>query len=485
MKAANFVSSSVRLSIRHKLFLTLLLATTLVVAAMYGFMHWSFQHGFVNFLETRQHERVEQMSEQLAEIYVAEGGWEGLRQDRRRWLLLMAENRGMHGMGMGPGHGMGLGPGHGPGGGPLSGEGGIVLLDADKSVLIGGAVDVTKLDLSPISINGRAVGYLGHMPNKAMSDLVDIRFVEAQRRAFVWIALLVGVLAVALSWPLANALVRPLQRVTAAARSLAAGHLQVRVPVQSNDELGDLARDFNDMAQTLERTEMARRQWMADISHELRTPLSVLRAELEALQDGVRPMAQSTVSSLQSDVERLNRLVEDLYQLSMTDLGAMSYHKRPVDPVALLRDDVESTAGEFERKGMELSVRDELGHAVTLHADPDRLSQLFRNLMQNSLRYTDAGGKLVIVAGRKDGMLTLDFCDSAPGVNEETRPLLFERFYRVESSRNRAHGGAGLGLAICRNIVEAHGGRIEARPSPLGGLCLHVELPANEKKVSA
>jgi two-component system sensor histidine kinase BaeS len=479
MTAANSASPTVRLSIRHKLFLTLLLAATLVVVAMYGFMHWSFQHGFINFLESRQHERIERMSEQLADIYVAEGGWEGMRQDRRRWRFLMAESRGMHGLGMGPGpgRGMGLGPGsgQGPGAGPL--EGGIFLLDANKSVLIGGAVDADKLQLSPIRVDGRAVGYLGSMPNKALSDLVDIRFIEAQRRAFVWIALLVGVLAVALSWPLANALVRPLQRITAAARSLAAGRFQVRVPVQSNDELGDLALDFNDMAQTLERTEMARRQWMADISHELRTPLSLLRAELEAMQDGVRPMAQSTVASLHADVDRLNRLVEDLYQLSMTDLGAMSYHKRPVDPVALLRDDVESTAGEFERKGMELSVRDELGHAVTLHADPDRLSQLFRNLMQNSLRYTDAGGKLVIVTGRKDGMLTLDFCDSAPGVNEEARPLLFERFYRVESSRNRAHGGAGLGLAICRNIVEAHGGSIEARPSALGGLCIHVELP--------
>jgi len=471
MNAANLVGATVRLSIRHKLFLTLLLATTLVVAAMYGFMHWSFQHGFVNFLESRQHERVEHLSEQLADIYVSEGGWEGLRQDRRRWRFLMAEGRGM--LGKGPGHGMGFGPG--PGHGP--GQGGIVLLDADKSLLIGDAVDVDKLELSSISVDGRPVGYLGYVPNKALSDLVDIRFIETQRRAFVWIALLVGVLAVALSWPLANALVRPLQRVTAAARSLAAGRLQVRVPVQSNDELGDLARDFNDMAQTLERTEMARRQWMADISHELRTPLSLLRAELEAMQDGVRPLAQSTVASLQSDVERLNRLVEDLYQLSMTDLGAMSYHKRPVDPVALLGDDVEALAGEFERKGLAVSIRDELAHPVTLHGDPDRLSQLFRNLMQNSLRYTDAGGRLEVVTGLNQGRLALDFCDSAPGVADEARPLLFERFYRVEASRNRAHGGAGLGLAICRNIVEAHGGSIEARSSPLGGLCIHVELP--------
>jgi two-component system sensor histidine kinase BaeS len=216
---------------------------------------------------------------------------------------------------------------------------------------------------------------------------------------------------------------------------------------------------------------------LADISHELRTPLSLLRAELEALQDGVRPMGPAVVSSLQADVERLSRLVEDLYQLSMTDLGALSYHKRPVDPIALLRDDIESVAGEFARQGLSLELKSVPQADVTLFADPDRLSQLFRNLMQNSLRYTDRGGRLEMVAGREAGWLTLDFDDSAPSVPAEALPQLFERFYRVEGSRNRALGGAGLGLAICRNIVEAHGGRIEAGMSPLGGLRIHVELP--------
>lgn len=468
-----------RLSIRNKLFLTLLVATACVVAVMYAFMHWSFQHGFVSLMEHRQQERVERMVGQIAQVYKDEGGWQGLRQNRLRWRLLMGENRPGPGfdmeMGMGRGYAGPDAPPHGPG---------LTLLDADRHMVVGRPVPPEQLVLTPIKAEGRTVGYLGYMRGAELFDLLDIRFAEAQRKAFVWIALLVGVVSVALAWPLASTLIRPLQRVTAAARSLAAGHFHTRVPVTSGDELGDLARDFNDMAQTLERTDSARRQWMADISHELRTPLAVMRAELEAMQDGVRPLDLAGVGSLQSDVDRLSRLVEDLYQLSMTDLGAMSYHKRPVDPVALLRDDVESLAGEFERRNLSLELRDE-AEETTLHADPDRLSQLFRNLMQNSLRYTDAGGRLEIVAGRRDDLLTLDFCDTAPAVPAEALPQLFERFYRVEASRNRALGGAGLGLAICRNIVEAHGGRIEARPSPLGGLCIHVELPANEKKASA
>lgn len=456
-----------RLSIRHKLFLALLAATTVVVAVMYGFMRWSFQHGFVSFLEDRQQARVERIVEQLADVYAVEGSWDGLLQDRVRWWRMLADGRGMHGPGR-----------HGPGmAGPRPLEGGLVLLDAGKQVLAGRNGDVERLVLSPIRVDGRVVGYVGRLQGRALSELVDVRFAETQRRAFFWIALLVGGLAVALAWPLANTLVRPLQRVAGAARALAAGRYETRVPARGNDELGDLAHDFNGLAQALERTEAARRQWMGDISHELRTPLALLRAELEALQDGVRPLDAAAVAVLQTDVERLNRMVEDLYQLSVTDLGAMSYRKRAVDPVALLEDDAEALSGEFERRGLALAVRDDCGRAVTLHADPDRLSQLYRNLMQNSLRYTDAGGRLEVVAGLAGGRLTLDFDDSAPAVPAEAMARLFERFYRVEASRSRAHGGAGLGLAICRNIVEAHGGRIEARPSPLGGLGIHIELP--------
>lgn len=464
-----------RLSIASKLFLTLLLATTLVVAVMFGFMHWSFQHGFVSFLESRQQARVERMVEQLAEVYREEGGWDGLRLNRMRWWRLMADPAGAGERANGPP--MHDRPHHRSGRGPREMDTGLALLDADKSLLLGRGAHVDRLNLTPIQVDGRTVGYVGRLPGPTLREMVDVRFVEEQRRSFLWIALLVGVLAVALAWPLATTLVRPLKRITEAARGLAAGRFATRVPVSGNDELSDLGRDFNAMAQTLERTETARRQWMADISHELRTPLALLRAELEAMQDGVRPLNPDSVASLQTDVARLNRLVEDLYQLSMTDLGALSYHKRPVDPLGLLNDDVETLAGEFARHGLQIDVRIALPGSVTLQADPDRLSQLFRNLMQNSLRYTDTGGRLEIGVSRAADRVFFDFCDSAPGVPAEALPQLFERFYRVEASRNRAHGGAGLGLAICRNIVEAHDGRIEARPSPLGGVCIHIELP--------
>jgi two-component system sensor histidine kinase BaeS len=467
----------VRLSIRSKLFIAFLTATAIVAAVMYGFMHWSFHHGFVSFLESRQQARAERIAERLAEEFRADSGWQALRGDKMLWWRLMADTREALGPGMGPGMGLGYGHGMGRGDGPRGFEFGYVLLDVDKTLIAGRQADLAKLQMTPIRVDGKDVGYIGRPLGRALSEVLDLRFAEQQSRAFIWIALLVGLLAAALSWPLANMLVRPVRRVADAARDLAAGRFQARVPAGSHDELGDLARDFNAMAMMLERTEGARRQWMADISHELRTPLALLRAELEALQDGVRPLDAEAVASLQADVERLNRLVDDLYQLSMTDLGAMSYRKRNVAPAALLRDDVEALAPEFERHGLTVALRDMPRPDLTLHADPDRLSQLFRNLLLNSLRYTDSGGRLEIRVSGDNDRFILDFQDSAPAVPRDEIGKLFDRFYRVEASRSREHGGAGLGLAICRNIVEAHGGSIEARPSPLGGLCIHVELP--------
>ncbi|HYQ90915.1 MAG TPA: ATP-binding protein, partial [Candidatus Competibacteraceae bacterium] len=180
---------------------------------------------------------------------------------------------------------------------------------------------------------------------------------------------------------------------------------------------------------------------------------------------------------LHADVQRLGHLVDDLYELSMTDLGALSYHLVEANPVAVLTTDVEAFASSFAEAGLTLSVENRLPTAMTYQADAQRLSQLFRNLLRNSLRYTDPGGGLSIILSREHGRLIVDFQDTAPGVPPESLPRLFDRLYRVESSRHRDTGGAGLGLAICRNIAEAHGGTIGARPSPHGGLWIRLELP--------
>ena len=478
------------LSIRFKLFLVLLLATSCVVSGMYAFMLWSLERGFMGFVEARQEQRIEALVERLAEHYRSARGWDRLQHNRRLWTKILfndfSERRFRHKRWLHPESHQppDLWPPHPPP--PEEHERHVpfpfrvMLLDSDKSMIFGRPEQKRKLSLHPIEVDGNTVGYLGILPGPALNELVEIQFLERQGNSFVIIALVMVAFSAALALPLASTLVRPLKRITAASKLLALGHYDTRVPVQSDDELGRLARDFNELAKALEKTEQNRRQWVADISHELRTPLSVLRGELEALQDGVRPLGQPAVDSLYADVMRLSRLVDDLYQLSMADLGALSYRKDWVDVVEILQNDLAALSAEFSRREIRVVVENRLPAALNLYGDPDRLSQLFRNLLTNSARYTEVGGILAIRIETQEGKLVMDFLDSAPGVPESELPRLFERFYRVEVSRNRDLGGAGLGLALCREIVEAHNGSISAFASPLGGLGIRIELPSEK-----
>jgi two-component system sensor histidine kinase BaeS len=324
------------------------------------------------------------------------------------------------------------------------------------------------------------VGYLGLLTRKNLSDIRRYQFVKEQKLALSLGAAVLVLLTAGLSLPMANRLIRPIRALATATRQLAAGQYATRVPITSADELGQLARDFNALALALEKNEQARRQWVADISHELRTPLTVLRGEVEALQDGIRQPTPDSIRSLHGEVMRLNRLVDDLYQLSMSDLGALTYRKEDLDLAELVTDALAFFRPEFAQKRISLTEDIPIPGTTVIFGDHERLRQLFTNLLDNALKYTDEGGKLVIrLTSGKEGAV-VDIQDSAPGVPPSKLEHLFERLYRVETSRNRAAGGAGLGLAICRNIVEAHAGTIDAQPSPLGGVWIRVTLPLTE-----
>jgi two-component system sensor histidine kinase BaeS len=247
------------------------------------------------------------------------------------------------------------------------------------------------------------------------------------------------------------------------------------VPVGTRDELGRLAADFNRLAETLERNETLRRRFMADVSHELRTPLAVLSGELEALEDGVRALTPESLASLRVEVNALGKLVDDLNQLALSDVGALAYRKETLDVVPLLEQALDSYRERLAER--RLAVETAFDGAASVFGDADRLVQMFRNLLENSARYTDPGGRVRVAARREGERVAIDFDDSAPGVPQDALPHLFERFYRVEASRSRANGGAGLGLAICRSIALAHGGDISADRSALGGLRVRVALP--------
>lgn len=324
-------------------------------------------------------------------------------------------------------------------------------------------------------VNGAEVGAVIASPVERLTRNTDINFDRQQRQTSWLIVALSTLLAALATFPLARGLLAPVKRLVDGTHKLAAGDFTTRVAPTSEDELGRLAEDFNQLASTLEKNQQMRRDFMADISHELRTPLAVLRGELEAIQDGVRKFTPETLASLQAEVGTLTKLVDDLHQLSMSDEGALAYQKAPVDLIPLLEVAGGAFRERFASRGLKLQFS--LPDSITVFGDRDRLMQLFNNLLENSLRYTDSGGSLKISAEQHDKTVRLTFADSAPGVSDDQLQKLFERFYRTEGSRNRASGGSGLGLAICLNIVEAHNGRIIAAHSPFGGLSITVELP--------
>ncbi|OAI50816.1 histidine kinase [Betaproteobacteria bacterium SCGC AG-212-J23] len=434
--------------ITFKLFLAILAASAVAAAAMAIATRYSFQSGFFGYLSRIESQNLEALAARLGDEYRKSGDWSFLAGDYAHLRTLAT---------------------------PAQPVQRLALLDAERRTVVGNPDLGSEASMRPVLVDDRVVGWIARSPYRRLSTGADLAFQQEQLRASWIIAALALALAALVALVLARIFLQPLKRVATATHRLAAGDYSTRVAVTSRDELGRLAEDFNRLAQALERNEELRRRFMADVSHELRTPLAVLRAALEALEDGVRPLTRESVAALQGEVAALGKLVEDLYQLALADVGALSYRKERSDVADVLEQAVEPFAARLAERGLGLESRFEPG--LNVMADTNRLAQAFRNLLENSARYTDAGGKVRVTARRNGAGVKIDFEDSSPGVPADALPRLFERFYRVEGSRSRANGGAGLGLAIVRSVVEAHGGAVEAGASPLGGLRVTISLP--------
>lgn len=475
-----------KISITHRLFLAIISAAGMAVISLVLIMQLSMRQGFLRYVNTMEKTGVSRLAASLQEGYRPESGWEFVLHNPALWHRLVIAS--MHVGGPPPPPGVPADPSpnletEGPPSRPFPPPlpphfvHRFFLLDADRKVLIGRIEVPVGSEATPLLHQGKIVGYAGMVPREEMSEPHQARFIKEQSLAFAMVAGVVLLLATGLSLLLSKRLVRPLRGLAEATRQLAAGKFATRVDVVSADELGQLADNFNTLAMTLEKNEQARQQWVADISHELRTPVAILRGEIEALQDGIRQPDSDSLRSLHGEVLRITRLVDDLYQLTMSDLGALTYQKEKLDIIGLLKETVASHDTKFSDKGITLTSTLPRENTVEILGDAERLRQLFANLLANSLKYTNAGGELRIGTTCHERTVTIDFQDSAPGVAGADMDRLFERLYRIEASRNRATGGAGLGLAICRNIVEAHQGKISAQSSPLGGLWVQVELP--------
>ncbi|MGU3627108.1 ATP-binding protein [Comamonas sp. C24C] len=458
-----------KLGLSFKLFLAILAACILVLVVNSVFVRISFVRDFMGYLNEQGVERMHEVVPRLSAAYESHGSWEFARQNPEKWFALMRPPS----MEQAP---LKIVP-------PVSDQTGAILrfalLDIDGGIVIGNA-NAAAADAIRLPINlrqGQQVGWLAMVPFQNAIAAGDVRFYEAQLRARWLNGAASVVVAALLAWLLTGTLLRRLKVIAQFVHGLAIGDYSKRIPVRDRDELDQLASDISQLAGKLENIEHNRRAFMADISHELRTPLAVLQAELEAIQDGIRPMSLSTLMPLQSEVTQLNKLVDDLHELAVTQTGEFRYTFEALDLDRIVAHCTMTMQARARDCGLSMAYSSK-GQPVFIQGDESRLQQLLSNLLENSIRYTQRGGQILLTLTTQAGEAELSIEDSPPGVDEPSRQQLFERFYRVDASRNRSSGGSGLGLSICRNIVEFHGGEIAALPSRLGGLCIMIRLPA-------
>jgi two-component system sensor histidine kinase BaeS len=481
-----------KFKLSYKIFVAFTLTSLMVVALMVGIIRFYVARNFADFVNKSLLERYSDVAAALATEYQTHKGWQALKNNPGRWEKILRSNLPQRVLGLrrppprppdienkGSGSSAQDIPPPGPSRRIQRLARRLAVFDADKQHIVGGRTRVSPggYTLQEISVSGKTAGWLGLHKREHLANPLAVDFLKQQSQVLYLIGGGILVLAAFVAFLLSKHLLAPIRKLTAGTRALASRNFDTRIEVESNDELGQLAADFNAMAQTLEKYERMRRQWISDIAHELRTPLSILSGEVEALQDGVRAVNRDTLDSLRSEARHLSKIVNDLHELSLADAGVLSIKKERVDPVSVLNEILRHFQARFTENQITVENRVENESPTTVIGDADRLQQLFSNVLENTLRYADSPGTLKIWQDRSANRLTLFFEDSGPGVPEAALEHLFDRLYRVDKSRSRTQGGSGLGLSICKSIVKALGGEIRAANAAPGGLRIEIEFP--------
>ncbi|WP_346796167.1 ATP-binding protein [Halomonas sp. Bachu 37] len=446
-----------------KLFAIILSVNVAISAGVFLAVSHSIDRGFLDYLAQAQQSRAETLAAGLTRAWAQRGDWEWLARAPRRWPMLVhqelsEDRRHRHS--------------------PLGDADDFILRSSQGAFVIpprGGHADPGDWQWLTLRYQDTPIGELGYRPPQHMMERMERGFLERQQRNLTIILASLGVASLLLAGGLAWWLGRRTRVLARATRRLTEGDYTTRLSGKGRDELSRLARDFNMLAATLEASREARARWVSDTAHELRTPLAVLRGEIEAMQDGIRPLNQDNLISLSQEVSQLERLVADLSLLSQSDAGALEVQLAPLNLSENLAARLEDAQGWLRDSG--LSLEQSLDEAVMIRGDAHRLRQLWNNLLDNSCAYTNAPGTLRVTLRREAGQAVIEWEDSAPGVPSEELSRLTERLYRVEGSRNRASGGSGLGLSIASALVKSHGGTFVAFSSALGGLRWRLTFP--------
>ena len=357
-----------------------------------------------------------------------------------------------------------------------------LLLDSDQRVILdrrpdsalspGSSYEIQHNDVVfNLAARGENIGYLVIAPYS-----IPQRFGIA--RAIVFpigvISFILALFLVIVSTLLIRRFVNPLADVIYAARAVASGKLDTRIPMKGPQDLRSLSQSFNEMATSLERSDRERREMLADIAHELRTPLSVIRGRLEGIVDGIYPENGTQVSMALEQTYLLQRLVDDLRLLTLAETGQLRFDKQEVNLGDVIERVLNMFSAEAQEKNVSLSFPEKSGNPSVL-LDPQRLEQVISNLVGNAIRYVPDGGNVWVAVHEADHAVQITVSDNGKGIPAEDVPYIFDRFWRKDKSRSRASGGTGLGLAIARQLVEGQGGRIAARNLPEGGLQVSIE----------
>jgi signal transduction histidine kinase len=442
-------------SLRFRLLMAFALIILVAVGAIYLFVSHTAVVEISRFGERSEQARFGRVTLELNRYYHEHGDWEGIQPYVEQWGSLY-ERRII-----------------------LTDSSGIVVADSHGELLGQQYLPDTPGMRFPPPWEGDSVGILYISPESSAVFPSPLSLSQAISRFLLWGALLAAAVAFLITYFLSRRISAPVKALTLAARQLGQGDLSQRVQSKEKGEVGELARAFNSMAESLDRNERLRRNMIADIAHELRTPLSNLKGYLEAIADGIVKPDSDTICSLDEEANLLSRLVDDLQELSLAEASELKLDYQMKDIIKLLKRTVAARQTQATAKGVSLSV--DLPKKLPLvNVDTHRISQVLLNLIDNAIAHTPKGGIITIAARKLDNWLEISIKDTGEGIPAKDLPNVFERFYRVDKSRTRATGGAGLGLAIVKSLVEAHGGKIEVQSEEGKGSRFSFTLPVVE-----
>lgn len=491
-----------RMNIYKKLILSLVGLTSIILIATLLLARWSFEQGFNNFLQSQEMARLSRISDDI--IQVAPSATSLIDIEKRSLIGILERHSVIKNGPRGPRpqdsrqggrpipphlrDQVSDRPPNRAGGRPPIDKASFqftAIYDSSGNYLAGNILDEKRLETFitfdyTLMNNNEVIGSIKSWKREKFESPIATEFSKQQISTSVFIGFFSLGLALVLSYFGAKTLLAPIKLIIGGVEDLSNGNYTKALANNRVDEFGELINNVNRLGSVLEQTRTAKNRWFADISHELRTPLTVLMGELEALKMGIRPLSMEQIDSLTQEALLLKRLIDDLYQLSISDIGALRYEFSDVDVSALMSKVVEQANNLAKVHSISIEQLIEAGAVVS--CDKNRITQLLTNLLNNSIAYTNSNGIITASLLVKKEYICISVEDSAPTLSTEECAQIFEPLYRQNKARTRNAAGAGLGLAICKNIVEAHGGEIIAKPSTLGGVEINVTLPFHKKR---